>query len=175
MAARWIAAMAAALLLPTAWLATQERGGADPARETFGRTAVEVAQGKELSLRWRMIAWSDEGAARMRADPALRERMNQTLPVALQSQLVTPVALMAAGRKLAPDTYRIGVAMDEGGAYSLSILLDQQYVRLPLELVETEQHFPYLTFSLLPAPEGGYALVVQWGSEYGRLVLGLAR
>ncbi len=175
MAARWIAAVAAALLLPAAWLATQERGGADPARETFGRTAVEVAPGKELSLHYRMIAWSEEGAARMRADPALRERMNQTLPVALQSKLVAPVALMVAGRRLEPDTYRIGLAMDEGGAYSLSLLLEQQYVRLPLELVETEQSFPYLTFSLLPAPEGGFALVVQWGSEYGRIVLGLAR
>lgn len=167
--------VAVAALVLCAGFVRQERGGADPTREGFARTAVELEPGRELSLRYRQIAWSADAVARQRADPAIRGQMNQRLPIALQSELETPVALSVGGRRLEPDRYRIGLWMDEGGAHDLSILLDHDYVRFPLELHETDQSFPYLTFSLLPAPEGGYALVFQWGGEYGRIVLDLAR
>ncbi|MBM4014008.1 MAG: hypothetical protein FJ293_03465 [Planctomycetes bacterium] len=165
----------ALLLAGLPLLARQERGGADPAREGFARTAIDHSPGREIELRYRQLAWSEEAIARVRADPGLRQRWNQTIPIALQSELSTPVALMVGGRRLEPDRYRIGLWLDEGGAFDLSILLDQDHVRFPLELAETDQRFPYLTCSLLPAPEGGIALVIQWGSEYGRIVLDFAR
>ncbi len=166
---------AALLLAALPLLANQERGGADPAREGFARTAVDHSPGREIELRYRQLAWSDEAIGRVRADPGMRQRWNQSIPIALQSELSTPVALLIGGRRLEPDTYRIGLWLDEGGAFDLSILLDHDYVRFPLELAETDQRFPYLTWSLLPAPEGGLALVFQWGSEYGRIVLDFAR
>ncbi len=169
------ALVTAVLLALLPWSSAQESGGHDPARETVARAAVEIAPGKAIALKWRTIAWSDEGAARMRADPAIRDQMNQRLPVGLQSELDTPVALSINGRRLEPDRYRFGLWMDEAGAYQFSLLLDHELVRFPLELVETDLRFPYLTFALLPAPEGGFALVVQWGGEYGRLRLELAR
>ncbi len=167
--------LAAALLLLLPWLAWQERGGFDATRETVARAAIELAPGKSVSLQYRTIAWSDEGAARMRGDPAIREQMNQRLPVGLQSQFETPVALSIGGKRLEPDTYRFGLWMDASGAYEFALLVDHDYVRFPLDLAETEQRFPYLSFTLLPAPEGGFALLFQWGNEYGRLRFEVAR
>lgn len=164
------AACGALALLPAV-----PQSGHDPARETPAGASVEVAPGRSLSLRWRTIAWSDAGTARMRSDPAVRKQGNERLPIALQSELVLPIAMNIGGRRLEPDTYRIGLWMDEAGAFDLSLLLDHEYVRFPLELAKSEVAFPYLAFSLLPAPEGGFALVFQWGDEYGRAVLVPAR
>jgi hypothetical protein len=173
MGMRPIALAALLALLPV--VTWQDRGGADPAREGFARTSMDFSPGREIELRYRQLAWSDDAIARVRADPANRLRWNQSIPIALQSELKCPVALSIGGRRLEPDTYRIGLWMDEGGAFDLSILLDHDYVRFPLELAETDQRFPYLTCGLLPAPEGGIALVFQWGGEYGRVVFEFAR
>lgn len=172
MGVRHVAAIVACALVP--WIAAQERGGADPTRETVVRTAIEIEPGREVVLEYRTIAWSDVAIANQRADPEARAQMNQRLPIGLQSKLTTPVALLIEGRRVEPDTYRIGVWMDEAGAHQFSILLDHEYVRFPLDLAETDQRFPYLTFTLLPASEGGFALIFQWGGEYGRVVLDVA-
>ncbi len=171
----WLRAIAWTALAALPCLAVQERGGADPVRETFAKTAIDLDPEHQLSFRYRTIAWSAEGAARMRSDPAQREQMNQRLGVGVQSELTTPVALSVAGRRLEPGTYRLGLRMNAEGAYELTLLLEFEFVPVPIDLFETRQTFPYLTFCLLPAPAGGYALVFQWGTEYGRLVLELAR
>jgi hypothetical protein len=166
-AARWLAAAALLAAAPP-----QEKP-VDVTRETFARASIDLAQGaqrQELSLKYRTLAWSVENVRRMRQDPTVREQMNQRYQLALQSELVVPVPLALSGRRLDPDTYRIGIAMNEAGAWEATMLLDHDWVRFPIDLSESRHVFPYLAFTLAPTEEGAVALVFQWGSEYGRLV-----
>lgn len=162
---RRLAAVAALLLVVTP---TGQQ--ADTKRETFARSALELAPGKEVALRYRTIAWSMDGTKRMRQDAAVREQMNQRLQLATQTELTTPVPLSVNGRRLEPDTYRIGLAMNEAGAFEFTMLLDHETVRFPIELAESRISFPYLAFTLAPCEEGLFALIFQWGTEYGRVV-----
>lgn len=168
------AAFALALLLPAQEAPPLRQ--ADVTRETTARAALEVAQGKEIKLQYRTISWSAEAAKRMRNDPAVREQFNQRFALAFQSELSTPFALSIGGRRLEPDAYRVGLAMDDAGAWQFTMLLDHDTVRFPIDLSESPRspNFPYLTMSLLPAEDGLFALVLQWGKEYGRVVFTLA-
>jgi hypothetical protein len=158
----------AALLLVTP---LQERSrAADPTRETYLTTGFEMAERGAVSLRWRTIAWAPDVMRSMRRDPAQREQMNQRFALVLQSELKTPVALSLAGERLEPGSWRIGLFMDEAGAFQLTVLVKGETKRFALELSEARQNFPYLSFALTPAEEGLFALVFQWGSEYGRAV-----
>ncbi len=147
---------------------------ADVTRETFARASLELATGQEVSLRYRTISWSSEGTRRMRTDPEVRGQMNRRLELGMQTEFKTPVALSLNGRRLEPDAYRIGLFMNDAGAYEFTMLLDHDTVRFPIDLSESRHSFPYLTFSLAPAEEGLFALVIQWGSEYGRVVFARA-
>ena len=163
--------LAAALGLALfAAIGRQERQ-ADAARETSARAALEIAPGKEVSLKFRTIAWSAEGTRRMRQDPGIREQMNQRFQLAMQTQLTTPVALSIQGRRLEPDSYRVGLAMNDAGAFEFTMLLAQETVRFPVDISDSRRNdFPYLDFSLVPCEEGLFCLVFQWGSELGRVV-----
>src|SRR5262245_58011942 len=163
-------ATAAALALALGAAIGQERG-ADASRETSARTALEVAPGKEVTLKFRTIAWSAEGMKRMRQDPAIRDQMNQRFQLGMQTEFTTPVALSLRGRRLEPDTYRVGLAMNDAGAFELTMLLDHETVRFPVELSDSRRDdFAYLDFSLVPCEEGLLRLLFQWGSELGRVV-----
>jgi len=166
------AALGALLLLAP----LQERPrGADPARETALTTAILVGEQREVTLHYRTIAWSAESMQRMRRDPAQRDLLNQRFGLVLQSELETPVALTLGGMKLAAGKWRIGLFMDEGGAFQFTVLVDGETRRFPIDLSESRQTFPYLAFTLMPAEEGLFALVLQWGTEYGRVVFEAAR
>jgi hypothetical protein len=166
------AALAALLLLAP----LQERPrAADPARETFLTTGLELPEKGAITLRYRTIAFAPESLRGMRRDPAQREQMNQRLGLALQSELKSPVALSLAGERLEAGSWRIGLFMDEAGAFDLTLLIQGETRRFPLALSESLQRSPYLTFTLAPAEEGLFALVFQWGGEYGRAVFEAAR
>lgn len=150
--------------------APQDRPQADPSRETTARTALELAPGKEVSLEYRTISWSAEGMKRMRQDPEIRAQMNGRFQVGFQTKLKLPNALFLNGRRLEPDTYRVGLAMNDAGAFDFTMLIDQETVRFPVDLSESRGiHFPYLAFTLAPAEDAWFALVFQWGSEVGRV------
>jgi hypothetical protein len=168
-ALRW--GVAAAALCAAAF---QERRQADPVREAFARAALELEPGREISLRWRSLSFSVEGMRRMRQDSAVRDQMNQRFQLGMQTEFRTPVPLSIHGRRLEPDAYRIGLWMNEAGAFEFTLLLERETVRFPIDLSESRHWFPYLAFSLLPAEEGVCSLVFQWGSEYGRVVFARA-
>ena len=148
----------------------QDRPQADPSRETTARAALELAPGKEVSLEYRTISWSAEGMKRMRQDPEIRSQMNGRFQIGFQTKFKLPSALFLNGRRLEPDTYRIGLAMNDAGAFDFTMLIDQETVRFPVDLSESRGiHFPYLAFTLTPAEDAWFALVFQWGSEIGRV------
>lgn len=166
------AALAALLLLAP----IQERPrAADPARETFLTTGLEVPERGAVTLRYRTIAFAPDSLRAMRRDPAQREQMNQRLGLALQSELKSPIALSIAGEKLDAGSWRIGLFMDEAGAFELTVLIRGEPKRIALDLSESSERAPYLTFTIAPAEEGLFALVFRWGSEYGRVVFEAAR
>ena len=153
---------------------SQEKPQADPARETKARSAVDLGNGKEVRLVYRTLSWSADAARRMRGDVELRRSMNQRFQLALQTELELPVPAFLEGRRLEPGSYRIGLAMNDAGAFDLTMLLDHDTVHFPIDLAESRLSFPYLVMSLMPAEEGLFALVFQWGTEYGRMVFGRA-
>jgi hypothetical protein len=163
--------LAAVLLAPAG---SQQRPQADPARETVARAALDLGNGKEVRFKYRTLSWSADATRRMRQDPEQRRQMNQRFQLALQTELEIPVPVFLNGRRLEPDTYRVGLAMGDAGAFELTMLLDHDTVRFPIDLAESRISFPYLGFSLLPAEEGLFALVFQWGTEYGRVVFARA-
>jgi hypothetical protein len=166
------AALAALLLL--APLQEHPRA-ADPARETFLTSGFELPEKGAVTFRYRTIAFAPESLRAMRRDPAQREQMNQRLGLALQSELKSPVALSLAGQRLDAGSWRIGLFMDEAGAFDLTVLIQGESKRFPLDLSESSERSPYLNFTLTPAEEGLFALVFRWGSEYGRAVFEAAR
>jgi hypothetical protein len=166
------AALATLLLLAP----VQERSrAADPTRETYLTSGFEIPERGAITLRYRTIAWAPEVMRGLRRDPAQREQMNQRFALVLQTELKTPVALSLAGERLEAGSWRIGLFMDEAGAFQLTVLIGGETKRFPLDLSESRQSFPYLTFALAPAEEGLFALVFQWGTEYGRAVFEAAR
>lgn len=148
---------------------------ADPSRETFLSTGFELPENRVITLRYRTMAFAPDSLRAMRRDPAQREQMNQRFGLALQTELKSPVALSLAGEKLDAGSWRLGLFMDEAGAFELTVLIGGETKRFPLDLSESQQRSPYLTFTLTPAEEGLFALVFQWGSEYGRAVFEAAR
>jgi hypothetical protein len=161
------AALAALLLVAP----VQERSrAADPARETFLTTGFELPERGAITLRYRTVAWAPEKMREMRRDPAQREQMNQRFALALQSELKSPLALSFAGERLEAGSWRVGLFMDEAGAFQFTLLVKGETKRYPVDLSESKQNFPYLTFTIAPAEDGLFALVFQWGTEYGRAV-----
>jgi hypothetical protein len=148
---------------------------ADPNRETFLTTGFEIGERGAVTLRYRTIAWSPDSWRALRREPEQREQMNCRFGVALQSELQTPIALSVGGRRLEPGSWRLGVLMNEAGAFDLTILVDGETKPVPMDLSESRHVFPYLAFTLVPAQDGLCALVFQWGTEYGRVVLEAAR
>lgn len=165
-------ALGALLLLAPA---QDRKGAADPGRETFLTTGFEIGERGAVTLRYRTIAWSPESWKALRRDPEQREQMNRRFGVALQAELKTPVVLALGGRRLDAGSWRIGVVMNEAGAFDLTLLVDGETKSFPMDLSESRHSFPYLTFTLTPAEDGLFALVFQWGSEHGRAVFEAAR
>ncbi|MFQ5584004.1 MAG: hypothetical protein ACE5GL_06175, partial [Calditrichia bacterium] len=66
--------------------------------------------------------------------------------------------------------HRLSLSLNQAGALEIAVLKDQEFHRLPMALAEGRRVFPFLLMSLTPAAEGQFALIVQWGPEYGRLV-----
>jgi hypothetical protein len=151
------------------------RDGGDSVRETFLTTGFEIGDRGAITLRYRTIAWAPESWKALRRDPEQREQMNHRFGLALQSELKTPIALSVGGRRLDPGSWRIGVQMNDAGAFDLTLLVEREMKPIPFDLSESRQVFPYLTFTLLPASDGLFALVFQWGSEYGRVLFEAAR
>ena len=71
--------------------------------------------------------------------------------------------------RLPAGTYRVSLSMNNAGAWELTVLKQQEFHVLPLALEDARPVFPYLNMALTPAPEGLFALVVQWGPEAGRV------
>jgi hypothetical protein len=166
------AALGALLLLAP----PQDRSAsADPNRETFLTTGFELGERGAVTLRYRTIAWSPDSWRALRREPEQREQMNRRFGIALQTELKTPIALSVGGRRLEPGSWRLGVLMNEAGAFDLTILVDGETKPVPMDLSESRHVFPYLAFTLVPAQDGLCALVFQWGTEYGRVVLEAAR
>jgi len=166
------AALGALLLLAP----PQDRSAsADPNRETFLTTGFELGERGAVTLRYRTIAWSPDSWRALRREPEQREQMNRRFGIALQTELKTPIALSVGGRRLEPGSWRLGVLMNEAGAFDLTILIDGETKPVPMDLSESRHVFPYLAFTLVPAQDGLCALVFQWGTEYGRVVLEAAR
>lgn len=166
-------ALGALLLLA----APQDRRGeaADPGRETFLTAGFELGERGAITLRYRTIAWAPDAWKALRRDPEQREQMNRRFGLALQSELKTPIVLSVGGRRLEPGSWRLGVRMNEAGAFDLTVLVDGETKAVPMDLSESRHVFPYLAFTLLPAQDGLCALVFQWGPEHGRVVLEAAR
>jgi hypothetical protein len=166
----WRAASAALLAFLLGAPLQERPRAADPARETYLTTGLELPEKGAITLRYRTIAFSPDSLRATRRDPAQREQMNQRFGLALQSELKSPVALSLAGERLDAGSWRIGLFMNDAGAFELTLLIRGETRRFPLDLSESLQRSPYLTFTLAPAEEGLFALVFQWGSEYGRAV-----
>jgi hypothetical protein len=147
---------------------------ADQNRETFARSELELPAGS-VTLRWRTLSWSEEGMRRMREDAAIRASMNQRFQLGVQSELTLPFAAFLGDRRLEAGSHRVSLAMDDAGAFELAVLVDHDTVRFPLELTESRAWFPYLSFQVVPAEDGAFALVFQWGREHGRAAFVLAR
>ncbi len=166
------AALAALLLFAPA----QDRSGAgDPSRETFLTTGFELGERGAITLRYRTLAWAPESWKTLRREPEQRAQMNQRFGVALQAELKTPIVLALGGLRLEPGSWRIGIVMNPAGAFDLTLLVDGEPKPVALDLSESRQTFPYLSFTLLPASDGLCALVFQFGTEYGRAVFEAAR
>ena len=158
-------------VLSGAWIAAAQDGiQADPVKETFARSVLELEPGKEVTLRYRTVSWSSEGMQRMRQDAAVRADMNGRLQLGFQTEFTTPYAVSLQGRKIEAGTYRIGLAMNDYGAWEFTALLDNETVRFPLDLSESRQSFPYIALSVIPAQEALFGIVFQWGREYGRVL-----
>lgn len=163
------AARATALAL-LALLPWQEDRAPDPTKETVASSTLSLGGGGVVKLEYRTAPWVPETIRRMRANPGDRETMNQRLPLLLQAHLDTPIALVLGGAKLDKGSWRVGLVMNDAGAFDLVVLLEQEYKHFPIELSESRQRFPYLTLTLAPAEDGLFALTFQWGKEFGRVV-----
>ena len=106
----------------------------------------------------------------MRADPTVREALNQRLPIVLGAELTVPVAVVASDVRLEPGTRRISLRMGEGGGWQLVVLEEREFLTIPLDLVTTPHRFEWLSLTLTPARDGAFAVVLQWGPDLGRAV-----
>lgn len=173
-AARTLVAVALAGVAPAAAPRQDAGRQADPNRETFARSELELPGGS-VKLRWRTLSWSDEGMRRMREDATIRASMNQRFLLGVQSELEIPFATFVGDRRLEAGSHRVSLAMDDAGAFELAVLVEHDTVRFPLELTESRAWFPYLSIQVVPAEDAAFALVFQWGREHGRAAFVLAR
>ena len=164
----WSIALALPWVLAGLAVGFQERTRSSD--ETIASSSLRLADGGDVVLRYRTRAHDDDTVRRMRADPTVREALNERLPIVLGAELTVPVAVVASDVRLEPGTRRISLRMGEGGAWQLVILEGREFLTVPLDLVTTPHRFEWLSLTLTPARDGAFAIVLQWGPDLGRAI-----
>jgi len=138
-------------------------------KEVEAGATLALPGGGEVSLSYWTRGYVPETVTRMRADASVRESVNLKLVTLLGIELRTSRPLRAGGRTIEPGSHRLGLTMNEGGAFSLSLLKERELLSLPQRLHSDQPNEPYLGMRLGMREAALFHLVWYFGTDRGEV------
>ena len=137
-------------------------------KETEASSVLQLADQK-LSVAYRTSAWNHEMLARARGNAGQRDDLNRRLPFLTRATLSLPFAMQVGGISLKAGDHPLRFEMNNAGVLVLRVLVDKSFQTFDYVPQTSPLSFPFLCMNVVPSEAADCELVVQWGTETGRL------